>query len=62
MFCFSDWNNADFNEKLLENVVEKSHFTKPRRIQSAVVPLLQKGNGNDENFEKKKLNFLNETS
>ncbi|VDN07021.1 unnamed protein product [Thelazia callipaeda] len=38
-----DWRNADFRDLLLRNIIEKSCFTSPRRIQATVVPLIQNG-------------------
>ncbi|OZC05919.1 DEAD/DEAH box helicase [Onchocerca flexuosa] len=38
-----DWNNAGFGDLLLRNIIKKSHFPKPRRIQAAVIPLIQNG-------------------
>uniref|UniRef100_A0A0R3RXB4 Helicase ATP-binding domain-containing protein n=1 Tax=Elaeophora elaphi TaxID=1147741 RepID=A0A0R3RXB4_9BILA len=38
-----DWKDAGFGDLLLRNVVEKSFYSKPRRIQAAVIPLIQNG-------------------
>ncbi|KAM3716325.1 putative ATP-dependent RNA helicase [Dirofilaria immitis] len=38
-----DWKNAGFGDLLLQNITEKSFFSIPRRIQAAVIPLIQNG-------------------
>ncbi|VDN93946.1 unnamed protein product [Brugia pahangi] len=43
MLRLDDWKNAGFGDLLLRNVVEKSFYSAPRRIQAAVIPLIQNG-------------------
>lgn len=43
MLRLDDWRNAGFGDLLLRNVVEKSFYSAPRRIQAAVIPLIQNG-------------------
>ncbi|EJW83749.1 hypothetical protein WUBG_05340 [Wuchereria bancrofti] len=41
MLRLDDWKNAGFGDLLLRNVIEKSFYSTPRRIQAAVIPLIQ---------------------
>uniref|UniRef100_A0A1I7W469 RNA helicase n=1 Tax=Loa loa TaxID=7209 RepID=A0A1I7W469_LOALO len=38
-----DWKNAGFGDLLLRNIIKKSFYSVPRRIQAAVIPLIQNG-------------------
>ncbi|VDK88977.1 unnamed protein product [Onchocerca ochengi] len=38
-----DWTNAGFGDLLLRNIIKKSLFPIPRRIQATVIPLIQNG-------------------
>ncbi|VDN31495.1 unnamed protein product [Gongylonema pulchrum] len=38
-----NWANAGFGELLMRNIVARSQYKEPRRIQAAVIPLIQNG-------------------
>ena len=40
---YSAWAEANLNPKLLENIVERSKYVCPRRVQSSVIPLVMEG-------------------